>query len=539
MNPLVTSSDTRPLRPRPTDDDVDYHVLEANVRRITSRAGDQPLFSTDAANLFDLFLSNLPPDRRQHYTCHCCRRFVDHYGGLVTINERGEQTPFLWHDAPPMFAKALAEMDLVISKAKVTGVFLWREPVWGNPKTGEWTHMAGQPAKGHFEHVKLSPHQAMAEKQGDFAILKRALSEIPLVAAEQAVRILEADALDRSEKKLGVANFFLSLHKAIGEQPNKQQRDNIIWRAVAEAPTGFCHIRSDMLSTLFDDLLAGMSFEEVKNRWAAKMHPLKYQRPTAIKEGNLDRANEIVKKLGSEASLRRRFAKLEDITYRLWEPTPLLPPAKEETGGAFDHLKKAPPAKLSKVDLPLKTLTLVKFLKEELPRARELYCKVPYGLANYGALITAIEPTAPVLFQWDNHVSWYVYYGGSKARDWSLIPGMWVKVPLLTWLPPHWGYVDPETSPFKHENPALVMPLEGAWDNRHTQGGAWFPESLKSEYHEIRGAMEAFAKTAKIAGAQEGSANGLLLSKGKPWGDVEVKVVHEGGTALFKLDRWD
>ncbi len=70
-----------------TAHDQEYNTFEALVReRIAKATG--PFFTTDADpdSLWATYLDNLPADR-QHYDCHACRRFIQKYGGLVTISD--------------------------------------------------------------------------------------------------------------------------------------------------------------------------------------------------------------------------------------------------------------------------------------------------------------------------------------------------------------------------------------------------------------------------------------------------------------------
>lgn len=72
-----------------------YADLERLVSdRVNEAVG--PLFTTDAHTLWDAYLENLTPSRRQHYNCSCCRRFIEKFGGLVTIDESGQTYPVLW-----------------------------------------------------------------------------------------------------------------------------------------------------------------------------------------------------------------------------------------------------------------------------------------------------------------------------------------------------------------------------------------------------------------------------------------------------------
>ncbi|HPY41469.1 MAG TPA: hypothetical protein PLM98_13185, partial [Thiolinea sp.] len=52
------------------------------IQKTFKTTGKEHLFSTDAPELWPLFLNNLPEDVRQEYTCSACRHFVNHFGQL-------------------------------------------------------------------------------------------------------------------------------------------------------------------------------------------------------------------------------------------------------------------------------------------------------------------------------------------------------------------------------------------------------------------------------------------------------------------------
>lgn len=335
----------------------DYEEFSAAIRqRFTqSVAENKYLFTTDATGLFDAFLAALPDEARQHYTCNSCRRFVDTYGGLVTING-GDTSPAMWcNDIPPVFQLPVFKMMKIVYKANVTGVFLSGSNVLGTPVTGEWHHMSVLDAPKCSNRL-LTPFQAMAEKTEDYKILERSLAEFSQVTVEQAVRLLDSEALYRSEKCLGVAKWLLALQKSISTTKSDKTKANLIWLAVASAPTGYAHVRSSMIGTLLDDIQSGMSFETVASRFAEKMHPSNYQRSqVAPTQGNIAQAEKLVEKLGIQRSLLRRFARVEEIN-ALWRPQVNRQESAKE--GLFAHLKPKDKQPItSPMRLPVVTMT--------------------------------------------------------------------------------------------------------------------------------------------------------------------------------------
>lgn len=503
-----------------------YEEFEKSIGSRISDLGDVPLFTTDTENLFDTFLSNIPEHSRQHYNCHACRDFVNRYGGLVVILEGGEAIPAVWNgNAPELFRPSVADMEKAIRKAKITGVFLSKEKTLGTPVTGEWTHMHAANPRIFVERLH-TVHEVMAEKKADFILLKQSMNEYPVEAINQALLLLKSDALYRSEKVLGVAEWFKELHEKCSAEKNSRTRDNLVWRAVALAPPGYCHLKNTMIGTLLDDIVSGRSLEDVSSRFAAKMHPLQYQRPQAApSRGSIERAETIVAKLGIEKSLVRRFAQLDEVQ-TVWRPKESIEPT---TNGVFSHLKPKGETEIQK-DAPAVIITWKKFVETVLPSAISMELNVPeYG--NFMAMLTAEDIDAPPIIQWDtsenrNPFSWYLYNGGSYSSNWCIRPG-WHEVTGISLRPSMWQEGN------EHQGTGAIIYLEGAVDSRTTQGNALFPEILKANLREVRSVIEAYSHQAEILGRENASACGISYE-----GSL-VRVTSDLGTAIYKIDRWD
>lgn len=516
-------------------DDDEFPGLLAAVRERFSEA-DGPFFTTDADGLFDIFLSGLPPHLRQTYTCHACRRFFESFGGLVTIDDLGAAASAIWpNEAPEPFRAALAAVTKAVTSAKVTGVFLSASREWGQPVTGYWSHLSVTPPAASVYHATplKTAGQAMAEKSEERAMLLRGLAEYPREAVTAALPLLESDSLYRSEKVLGIAKWLLALHDAREATKRKDLRENIVWRAVALAPPGWAHVKTTMISTLLDDIVAGMDFAAVSRRFAEKMHPLRYLRPQATPSaGVLAQAEKVVAALKTAGSLERRYARLDDIE-KLWEPKPA--ERARPTGNVFGHLKPRGAAQvIAQPDPPAVPITWEKFAREVLPKAERIEYRVPM-VGPFVALLTAVNADAPPIIQWDseerrNPVSWYVYPGGSPAGQWGLRGGEWAEVAAVTLFPHMWG--GPERHP-QHGKGAIFL-LAGCMDTLDSSAGL-FPEILRSEYHGIRSAIEAYSRAATTTGREAGNACGVDL---RVWGQA-FRVTTATGRLSYRIDRWD
>lgn len=531
--------------------DQQYENLLVSVNRgFTARTIDAKtrLYTTDAENLFDIYLTSLSSsiEGRQHHTCNACRRFIERFGGLVTIGEDGALSSAVWSvDAEattdhPYYAPAIAQMQAVVEHARVTGVFYTSESTWGQPRTGEWTHFSVAPGQ-HLIHKSrvLSSFQATAEKREDYRTMITALNEFTLSTVETAVTLLKTESLYRSEKCLGVAEWLRDLIVARDAAKNTRVKENLLWRAVATAPAGFAHPRSSMIGTLLEDIASGLSFDDVKAKFAAKMHPLLYQRPQAAPSaGTIHQAEKIVEQMGIAPSLERRFARLDELL-ALWKPsnTADVP----SNGGVFGHLqpKSAKPAS-SPMLASCGPMTWEKFARTVLPEAEGIAVYVPTGSANFAAYLTAQHADAPPILQWDrddlrNPVSWYLYNGGSSASQWGLTPGSWAKVTAVSAQPSSWH------APHEHQGAGVLFVIDGAKDHRNERSGnCLFPECLKSELHAVRSVIEAYSRRASIGGFDEASACGLMLQKSSRFGNGHrVRVTTKGTTLEYTIDRWD
>lgn len=520
------------------DHDADYAALLGAVTISFERAiaDGAPLFTTSAEGLFDLYIKNLPAERDVH-TCGSCRRFIESYGGLVTISPDGSQMPVMWQaGAPDFYLHAVSAIRAAVGRARVTGIFLSSDAAWGNAVTGAWTHFAvRQPSARIYRESLLTPGQKMAERRDDFRTVAAALSDFSPMVLSEAMRLLETDSLANSEKFIGSVQWLQDLHTGRTAAKDARIRDNILWRAIATAPSGYCHPRASVVGSLIEDIAAGMDFTTVKGRFDAKMHPLQYQRPQAAPTaGALAAAEKAVEKLGIGPSLERRFARLDDCE-PVWIPAPVKGEASR-SGGVFSHLTPKNGTDVKALNIPAQVMTWEKFARVVLPEAEAMKIRLP-SHGNYMAYLTATHADAPPILKWDrlerrNPVSRYVYHNGSVAHQWGL-SGDWGTLTAVVPSPAMWG-----DHPQPHLGDGVLFVIKGCVDSRDDQGNALFPVTLRDDLHGVRSVIEAYSKRAKITGREEASACGLGLAKGSDAGFL-LRVTSRGAETDYKIDRWD
>lgn len=536
MTMILSTAFEPPHTPSGNLHDAHY---KAYLKRVQARFDEAEkrgdLFETDAGpKLWEAYLSGFHPRVRQYHNCHCCRHFIERFGALVTIDENGQTRSAIWDLADaegPEEAKAVANMLRTIAHAKVTGAFYNRARVWGTPQTGDWIHLfvlSSVTQRKSRGSVK-SDYQLEAEKREDFQNVRRALHEFEISAIDQALGLLRSEALFRSEKVLGQAQWLHDVAHLVQAAP-KALKDNVLWRFVAAAPAGFCHPRSSMIGTLLEDIQNGVSFEEAARKFRVKMDPLHYQRPQAAPTaGNVARAEKLFAELGLARSLERRFAQVEEIE-ALWRPAPAWKSAPGQSQGLFAHLLDNKHA--GRLVAPPHTVTFAKFQRQVLPGAFSMEVLVPF-VGPFFAMTTAVHDDAPPLLQWDredrrNRFSLYSYAGGpTQATQWKLVQG-WAQVTAITLRPEHWH------SDMAHHAKGAFATIHGACDTRTGQGNAIFPETLRGELREVRATIEAYSKRAELRDREHGSACGL------PAVGARFRVLDSlGNTAEYVIDRWD
>jgi hypothetical protein len=522
--------------------DHDYaDLIKAVERSFRARTADAAvLFKTNTRSVFEAYLGALPGDSddRQVHDCHACRHFLERYGDLVTVDGKGVLVPVMWDvaDVPPFYRLVFKALDARVRSSRIVSPFYTRETVWGTPVTGNWTHMAvrPRPALVHQDRA-LTPDQAAAAVRESYKDVVVALEEFSPEVLDQALRVLASDQLYRSEKFLGPVQWLRDLPG----RPTTLRKENLLWHAVATAPTGYCHPRASVVGSLLEDIAAGKTFHVVKSRFNAKVRPTRYQRPQAPPaEGNVQAATKLIAKLGLSRSLERRFARLEEVP-TVWSPVPEKEAAP--VTGIFANVPTKPryrPATPRPVDLTAATrvMTWVKFADRVMPGAERMRLVVP-GHGRFIALTTAVHPDAPPILKWDhederNPLAWYVYPKGSGARQWGLTPGFAAEVTGVSLFPNMTG-----TRPTPELSTGVILRLEGAKDLHGGASAGLFPEILKGGLHAVRSTIEAYSKTARLGGVQEASACGYDLRTSAA--DAELRVFDGGCWGTYRIDRWD
>ncbi len=491
----------------------EHHYDEFEVAVAATLSAPGPLFETDADPdaLWAAYIGSIPTEWRDHYECHACRNFVKNLGGLVRVEDDGSLVSAVWPErVPEFFVDAATRLRRLASKAKITGVFLSSEPTLGtvsnvSKKTGTtWTHLHGKNGRP-WRVTSLTASQKAAALREDHGVLCRSFAEYGEDVVAETLRVLKSDTLDRGSKALEIVEWYV---KVLADRKSP----GLVWRHVASAPAGWCHIKNTVVSTLMDDVANGVSFETAKRKWAEKMHPLQYLRPQAPPtDGAILAAEKFVEKLRITRSLERRFARLDELTpYLLWTPRA---PESKPLGSVFGHLRQKSEG-VKRMKLPAKSVSIEEFVTLVLPNAKQVMIDLAYA-DSFTGITTAVHPDAPPILRWDyederNPFAWYLYHGGSTPGSWGLSSGA---CPVAAVLYGPQSFSKDEARRKRHETDharQLMFVLPGARDSR---GGclALFPECIRGELHGVRSVIEAHNNRVKPIGGEEADANGVVI----------------------------
>jgi len=534
----------------------DFDDLTRSAQSALARALEQGkggLFRVDAGDLFEQYLAQFAdPADRQYHNCNCCHSFLRRFGSLAYMTESGDVRSALWDETLlPLnhpYREVVRALHEAVERGRVVDQFLWDDREWGVREAGGFTHLWATPDQKHrWTRRDVTAEQAMAAKREDRRHLARAVGEMPRDAVLRAAGMLRSGELSRGEKLVEWADWLVSLQDRANSNPARTKREylnRLLWRAVASAPAGWCTPRSSALGALVDDLASGTSAREVKRRHEERVDPLKYQRPTTLREGNVRQAERLFEELGLAPALRRRFALADELVH-LWTPKA---ERQAQAGGVFGHLLAGQkPAQAQRLTAQPVAMTFAKFRRDVLPRALEVEVVVP-AHGQFSAFTTQADRDAPPILQWDseecrNPFAWYVYHTGSPASVWGLRGGSHARVVAMSLMPCNWGDEDRHRDlggrallvlEGARDGRALLV-LEGARDGRNSSR-ALLPECLRSELHAVRSTIEAHSRSGRLEDVDGQHAAGLLVGDGC---EATLLVRTREGVSSYRIDRWE
>lgn len=510
-----------------------FPEVQNEVIRAFNKAtlGHSYLYTVDTTGLFEAYLGGFPSaQERQFHNCNSCRRFIETYGGLVTIDATGKCQSVMWDFTPAAqeFVQPVRNMLAAVDMAAVTGVFYTREVQWGIPRNHsrkhghDWDHFFVLPDPKFVSRDRLkTPHELRMLAQETYDMLGRAVAEFSPEVINTASMLLRSDSRARQERFMKPLQDFQQAQAILRA---KSTRPEARWHFTATQPN-VARIRSSVVGQLLQDLSSGVESAAALKAFMQRVDPNYYMRTqSAPKAGNLKQAEDVVQKLGLAEAVERRFARFDEVRGLAWTPKSTY---EKAVGGIFAKLYPKPEAKaLTKGQ----TMTWLKFVHEVLPGAESITYIVPAARKPYAHITACAVDGQSSLFKWGHEYSLYRWASGTLPIDFALNAGQEVTVKAIGLLPHMW---DDLNSP---QQGAFVYLDEGQDLEASNAGLGLHPDTLRPDLHSVRASIEHLSKAGTLKGLP--GAAGLKITKGEPI-NIELVVTSGGLRIQYTIDRWD
>lgn len=362
---------------------------------------------------------------RTEHDCSCCKSFIRHAGGIVTVDDAGNKIQTVWDDAAenapyPYNVVAAAMRDKVLS-LPIDNIFRasMKEPSFGaqtskfqDPDTKKvltWNHLYTGEIPSHLRVA--SPGEVCGSYRTTVGVFERGLNELSPDAVSTVLDLINANSLYRGEEHKKAVEGFQKVQKTYRKLP-EADRYTYVW---ANANDPSARFRNTVIGTLVQDLSEGVDLEKAVKSFEAKVAPQNYKRTSAlITPAMVQKAMETIQELDLEPALERRFAKISDISVQdvLWVDGAAKPLMKGGVGALLmAHAQKTSPATVSG---QVEDITIAEFMSRILPEATGMEVLFQnQHVGNLMALTAPVHPEPRQLFRWDNDFGWS--YGGNVA----------------------------------------------------------------------------------------------------------------------------
>lgn len=464
--------------------------------------------------LYKLYLDSFPTQAlRQDHTCSCCKHFFRDYANLVVIAPNGTTSSLLFNDSedhPAEYLDFVAHARALLDNSKVERVHYAASscPVIGQLHKGTYNHFSfSLPGVLQFPNKYISSYQNSAETAEDVRLLSISLHQWNDEVIAKAKAMFEHDEnLSRTSWK-DVLETFSQIKAGIAEiGRDHAMRHNYIVAQVVGNRKGLARIGQTVLGEFLNGLAeGGRTDAQVKSRFLTMIDPKDYMRPKASPtQQTVAAAEKIVADLGIKDALRRRSLRRDELDgHTSWDKPEEA--AKRDDGGVFGHIQTKD--QTNKPKLPevnggrISLAALVDKIHDMDAEVSKIEILIGSGTSKcFGSFVTeAVAGSRPIL-NWDhedrrNPVSAYTYVDAVYPSHWGLSPG-WNEVFAITDRPPQWEVDEVDTF-----DPHFVM--VGGCD-RVSSSLPLFPSTLRSELHQVRSVIEAYAKAGRLEDTDQG-----------------------------------
>lgn len=398
-------------------------IIRSNLDTMLSDTTEIYRMDVDPYELWDKYLEAFPEgtnpmfrERTQH-DCSCCKHFIRNMGQLVVIKDGRIHT--IWDgleaftDLYP-YNLVAGSMASFIRASRIKNIYRTRDGKYGAEETTDginksirWNHFHGEvPRK--FVNGDAGP--LLSRMESNHQVFSRGLKELKPSAIQEVLGLIKEKLLYRGEEHLESLKAFQTLQRKFTKLNSNEARDVFIWENIkARGAT----LRNSVIGTLVTDLSDGKDLEASVASFEKKVAPENYKRPTAlITPKMIEGAVAKLRDLGLESAVKRRYAKISDVTVNnvLFVDNEA---ASQMKDGLTDLLMEEA-VKPTRKKGAAEPVTIEDFMQNVLPHttALELVLKNSQ-LSNFVSLTAPQESNTGNLFKWSNDFAWS--YDGELA----------------------------------------------------------------------------------------------------------------------------
>lgn len=395
-------------------------LFVADIARGRMKEPNVPLGNGDA--LWEAYLAAFPEGtnpifrERTEHDCSCCKNFIRNIGTAVAIVNGKLTTVWDLKGLEAPYDTVAAKLHELVSASEINGLFRLSEQKYGavftiealeGGDTRRWNHFHGTVTR----HFSRTVDKDRGEYNTIVGVFKRGLEELNQADIDTVVDLIQSKAIYRGEEHTASIKAFQKLKTSYGKLKTQAEKNIFVWENASNPAARF---RNTVIGTLIQDLSAGVDLESAVRSFESKVAPMNYKRPTAlITPAMIKQAVKTISELGLEDALKRRFAKLSDVSVNdvLWVDRSVKSKMKE--GGIEDILMATVAPGVSNKDYP-EPIGIDEFMEKIVPKttAMEIFMKNTMT-PNLMSLTGPVHADSGKLFKWGNDFAWT--YAGNIA----------------------------------------------------------------------------------------------------------------------------
>lgn len=347
---------------------------------------------------------------RTTHDCSSCKSFIVNLGRVVRIKD-GKMVS-VWDvdygEISEPYRTVAEAMEIYVKSADIVSVYLTDQRTYGCQSNKHmevdgtvitYNHLWGRLPK---KFVTSSPASSIGSANSRAGVVERGLRELSLSAVDMVIELINEGSLYRGEEHLTSLQVFRTLKVNYDASDNK----NLYAWEVSTVPHS--DIRNTVIGTLLVDISNGEDIEKSVGSFESKVAPDNYKRPKAlVTKRMVEDALKTIRDLGYEDSIKRRFAKLSDVTINnvIWAAggANKVPDSLMDLVMGSDKIKR--PA--YKPSHGVEDIGIEDFINAVIPTAKDVEVMVTNKLVNNFVSLSAPEyPDTKPLFPWSNNFAW-------------------------------------------------------------------------------------------------------------------------------------